>query len=62
MTKKSLTVVKVFAFSTLYFAQVGIKTPTLQTTFHIDGAKDNPTSGAPSAVQQTNDFTVTNTA
>lgn len=62
MRKKLLTVVKVFAFSTLYFAQVGINTPTPQTTFHIDGAKDNPTSGAPSVIQQTNDFAVTNTA
>ncbi|WP_336959075.1 hypothetical protein [Chryseobacterium contaminans] len=62
MTKKLLIVVKVFAFSTLHFAQVGLNTSNPQTTFHIDGAKDNPTSGAPSVVQQANDFAVTNTA
>ncbi|ROI00198.1 hypothetical protein EGI05_04755 [Chryseobacterium daecheongense] len=61
MRKKILIMVKVFAFSTLYFAQVGINTSAPQTTFHIDGAKDNPTSGAPTTTQQTNDFSVTNT-
>ncbi|WP_390454831.1 hypothetical protein [Chryseobacterium sp. Alg-005] len=60
MIKKLLTAVKVFAFSALYFAQVGINTSAPQTTFHIDGAKDNPASGTPTATQQTNDFTVTN--
>ena len=61
MTKKLLTVVKVFAFSTLYFAQVGVNTSNPQAIFHIDGAKDNATSGTPSVVQQANDFAVTNT-
>ncbi|RKT01656.1 hypothetical protein [Chryseobacterium defluvii] len=61
MTKKLLIVIKVFAFSSLYFAQVGINTSNPQTSFHIDGAKDNPTSGAPTAAQQANDFSVTNT-
>ena len=39
-------------------AQVGINTTNPQTTFHVDGAKDNPVTGAPSAAQQLNDVTV----
>lgn len=41
------------------YSQVGIQTPNPQGTFHVDGAKDNPATGAPSAVQQANDFIVT---
>ncbi|MFP3591410.1 hypothetical protein [Chryseobacterium sp. SIMBA_038] len=40
-------------------AQVGINTSNPQTAFHVDGAKDNSTSGAPTATQQLNDFTTT---
>ncbi|MDR4953231.1 hypothetical protein REB14_13715 [Chryseobacterium sp. ES2] len=40
-------------------AQVGINTSNPQTTFHVDGAKDNPSSGAPSSIQIANDVTVT---
>lgn len=47
--------------SCLLFAQVGINTTNPQTTFHIDGAKDNPSSGNPSAAEQLNDFSVTST-
>lgn len=47
--------------SSLAFSQVGIRTANPQQTFHIDGAKDNPTTGAPSAAQQANDFVVTST-
>lgn len=42
----------------LHFAQVGIDTINPQGIFHVDGGKDNLTSGAPSAVQQTNDFII----
>lgn len=45
--------------ATLYSAQVGINTVNPQTTFHIDGGKDNPITGAPTAAQGTNDFVVT---
>ncbi|KQT24126.1 hypothetical protein ASG22_08910 [Chryseobacterium sp. Leaf405] len=40
-------------------AQVGVQTPNPQATFHIDGAKDNPATGAPSAAQQANDVVIT---
>ncbi|MBP1617594.1 MAG: hypothetical protein H6Q14_1421 [Bacteroidetes bacterium] len=46
-------------FSTFAFSQVGINTQNLQGIFHIDGAKDNPTTGTPSVAQQANDFIVT---
>ncbi|MFS4429947.1 hypothetical protein [Chryseobacterium sp. S90] len=42
-------------------AQVGINTSNPQTTFHVDGAKDNPTSGVPSAAQAANDVVITST-
>lgn len=38
---------------------IGIKTPNPQQTFHIDGAADNPVTGAPTATQQVNDVVVT---
>lgn len=43
----------------LSFAQVGINTSNPQTVFHVDGGKDNPTTGAPTAAQQVNDVVVT---
>lgn len=45
--------------STIYFAQVGVNTENPQTAFHIDGAKDNPATGAPTAAQQLNDVAIT---
>ncbi|MGI9580215.1 hypothetical protein ACR1PO_03275 [Chryseobacterium sp. RRHN12] len=54
---------KVF-YSTAFFAcswvfsQVGVNTVSPQGTFHIDGAKDNPAEGSPTAEQQANDFVV----
>lgn len=38
--------------------QVGIKTTVPQGVLHVDGAKDNPSSGAPTMVQALNDFVV----
>jgi len=38
--------------------RVGINTENPQQTFHIDGGKDNPTTGVPSAAQQVNDVVV----
>ncbi|MDG4651886.1 complement C1q domain-containing protein [Chryseobacterium arthrosphaerae] len=40
-------------------AQVGINTSNPQTIFHVDGAKDNPASGAPSSAQIANDVAIT---
>lgn len=44
-----------------YYAQIGINTNNPQTTFHIDGAKDNASTGAPTTAQQANDVVVTST-
>lgn len=41
------------------FAQVGVNTTNPQGVLHIDGAKDNPATGAPSIAQQANDMIVT---
>ena len=40
-------------------AQVGINTNSPVGTLHIDGAKDNPTTGTMTTVQALNDFVVT---
>lgn len=40
-------------------AQIGVNTPNPQAPFHIDGAKDNPATGAPAATEQANDVVVT---
>lgn len=40
-------------------AQVGIRTSSPQATFHIDGAKDNPSTGAPTSAQIANDVIFT---
>ena len=41
------------------YSQVGINTSNPQNTFHIDGSKDNASTGAPTATQQANDVIVT---
>ncbi|WP_414843935.1 hypothetical protein [Chryseobacterium sp. IT-36CA2] len=41
------------------FSQVGINTTNPQGSFHIDGAKDNASTGVPTVSQQANDFVVT---
>ncbi|MBP2619618.1 hypothetical protein [Chryseobacterium jejuense] len=48
-----------FALCILVKAQVGISTSYPQGTFHVDGAKDNPSDSGPSIIQQSNDFIVT---
>ncbi|SEW02155.1 hypothetical protein SAMN05421841_0667 [Chryseobacterium wanjuense] len=40
---------------------IGIGTVNPQGTFHVDGAKDNPITGAPTTVQQENDVVVSPT-
>ena len=47
--------------SGLLFSQVGINTTNPQGIFHVDGSKDNATTGVPTILQQSNDFTVTST-
>lgn len=43
------------------FSQVGIDTPAPLGTLHIDGAKNNPTTGSPSPTQAIDDFIVKST-
>ncbi|UZT97262.1 hypothetical protein ODZ84_19035 [Chryseobacterium fluminis] len=57
--KKSITFFCMIAFSFSY-AQVGINTTNPQGVFHVDGARDNPSTGAPTTAQ-INDFIVTST-
>lgn len=42
------------------YSQVGIGTRNPQGIFHVDGAKDNPSTGSPNATQADNDFNVNN--
>ncbi|QBA21010.1 hypothetical protein EU348_07320 [Chryseobacterium indologenes] len=58
--KKNLLIVLAVTFSGAVFSQVGINTPTPQATLHVDGAKDNPETGAPTAAQQSNDVVIRN--
>ncbi|MBK1895273.1 hypothetical protein [Chryseobacterium paridis] len=47
--------------SAFYYSQVGIGTTNPQAVLHVDGAKDNAVTGAPTATQAANDFVVTST-
>ncbi|SDI94509.1 hypothetical protein [Chryseobacterium jejuense] len=58
--KKRISTLGLF-ISVMSFAQVGINTTNPQTVLHVDGAKDNAATGAPTAAQQLNDFVVTST-
>lgn len=55
--KRIFTSFIVLFFSSIY-AQVGINTANPMGIFNIDGAKDNPLTGVPTSVQQSNDFVV----
>ncbi|MET3535209.1 hypothetical protein [Chryseobacterium limigenitum] len=59
--KKTFITLCLISVSSLAYSQVGINTPNPQGALHVDGAKDNPDTGAPTATQQANDFTVTST-
>lgn len=59
--KKTTIILGALLYSTSGMAQVGINTPNPLGTFHVDGAKDNPVTGAPTMGQQMNDFTITST-
>ncbi|REC59477.1 hypothetical protein DRF65_25690 [Chryseobacterium pennae] len=41
------------------YSQVGVNTTNPQGSFHIDGGKDNAAVGAPTTIQQKNDFIIT---
>ncbi|MCT2409299.1 hypothetical protein NZD88_17255 [Chryseobacterium antibioticum] len=59
--KKYILPLSMIFISCITYSQVGINTANPQGIFNIDGAKDNPSTGIPSAAQQLNDFTVTST-
>lgn len=58
--KKKLFLTGFFILSLVSMnGQVGVNTQNPQGIFHVDGAKDNNTTGAPTQAQQSNDFIVT---
>ncbi|MFY8165133.1 MAG: phage tail protein [Sediminibacterium sp.] len=58
MTSNKILLFFALIFTTFASAQVGIGTQNPQGIFNIDGAKNNATSGAPTAAQQADDFVV----
>ncbi|ANF51267.1 hypothetical protein A0O34_12420 [Chryseobacterium glaciei] len=52
-------VLVLLSVTTTLSAQVGISTSNPQGSFHVDGAKDNLATGAPTVAQQANDVIVT---
>ncbi|UZU00083.1 hypothetical protein ODZ84_11155 [Chryseobacterium fluminis] len=51
----------IFALNGMAKSQVGISTSDPRGTWHVDGSKDNPGTGIPSASQAANDVIVTST-
>jgi hypothetical protein len=56
--KKIILLITSISFMSTY-SQVGINTANPKGIFHVDGSKDNPATGIPTAGQQANDFVVT---
>jgi len=56
--KKSI-ILYCLCLSASYYSQVGIGTANPRTVLHVDGAKDNASTGAPTVAQEANDFVVT---
>ena len=59
--KKNIFLICFLTISSLAYSQVGVNTANPQGMLHVDGAKDNPQTGTPTAAEQANDFTVTQT-
>jgi hypothetical protein len=59
MKNNVLLLMFLIAGNAVVTGQVGIQTSNPQGSFHIDGAKDNPVSGIPTANQQANDVIIT---
>lgn len=57
---KKTSILSTLLISSLTFSQVGVNTSNPQAALHVDGAKDNSATGIPTASQQANDFSVTN--
>jgi len=56
---KKISLLLLLSASAAAFGQVGINNPNPQGMFHVDGQKNNPTTGVPSLLQQQDDFVVT---
>ncbi|WP_312297923.1 hypothetical protein [Chryseobacterium sp.] len=56
---KNLFILLSLSVCSLSYGQFGINTANPQGSFHVDGEKDNPVVGVPTAVQQKNDFIIT---
>lgn len=56
---KKFLLLSLLSAGTYASAQLGVNTPNPQGPLHIDGAKDNALTGAPTAVQQANDVIIT---
>ncbi|RXM39729.1 hypothetical protein BOQ62_09895 [Chryseobacterium sp. CH21] len=52
--KKKICLIGMIIIKTSLFSQVGINTSNPLGTFHVDGSKDNPSSGDPSISQASN--------
>ncbi|WP_223605653.1 hypothetical protein [Chryseobacterium sp. OSA05B] len=57
--KKIISVVLIFMIFTTHSSQIGIHTGNPQAAYHIDGAKDNAGTNAPTLSQQSNDAVIT---
>lgn len=55
---KTIILIIAFGYSLYVVPQVGIHTKNPIGVLHIDTGKDNPSSGVPNILQQTNDFVV----
>jgi hypothetical protein len=47
--KKNVILLCLMMVPLLAYSQVGVGTPNPQGALHVDGAKDNPATGAPDA-------------
>lgn len=57
---KNIILTIAISLSTYSFGQIGINTTNPQQILHIDGLNDNPNSGAPTSIQQSNDVVINN--
>ncbi|MCZ4245928.1 hypothetical protein [Pedobacter punctiformis] len=56
---KGFLMLSLLLITSLSYAQTGINTRNPQGVLHVDGAKDNPATGVPGALQTANDFIIT---
>ena len=59
MQTKTYTLLIILSIASSLYAQVGINTDNPQQRFHVDGQRDNPTTGSPTVDQQKNDVVIT---